>query len=262
MSEAGHPWRDEDDRDTAADLAAWHRQGFSDEQAGLFRRWRFTLAQAVAWRQAGVPDGVQAAQWVTAGVTPDSVDRWRAAGIDAGQAVHWHEIGYDLAAATDAIRRGLTPQTAFGQRPSPHFQRGPVASAMRSSRLPPGVRGDIIRRFLDAGVPPQIMHDYLAGDWTAEDALPWAKAGVESRDAIVWRALGLSAAEAGRLSRKGEHAVDTVRDWWQAGIPFGEVADWIGAGLTAQEAASQRARGITAEQAATLRALRDQDDDS
>jgi hypothetical protein len=247
----------------AGDAPDWAAQGFGAEQAEAFRRWRFTLDQAVAWRQAGVPDGLRAAQWTTAGVTPDTVNAWRAAGIDASQAVHWHELGFDLAAARDAVSRGLTPNAAFGQR------YGPVGGGMtarsvtfrgRGPGLLPG-RGDTLRRLREAGVALELIHGYLTGPWAAEDALPWAQAGIEAADAVLWRTLGVSPAEAARLTRKGACAADTVRDWWRAGIPFDEAADWIGAGLSAQEAVEQRARGITAEQAAALRALRDQDAD-
>jgi hypothetical protein len=257
---ADDPGRADDERGTRPDLAAWRSQGFDPEQARAFRRWRFTLEQAVAWRQAGVPDGLHAAQWVTAGATPATVGDWRAAGIDAGQAVHWHEMGFGLTAARDAVRKGLTPDSAFAQsRPA-----GPTG--MTSSRGFWSVRSgpqnmDAFRRLLQAGVPPQLIHGYATKNWDSDDALVWARAGIEASDALLWQALGLTAAEAARLERKGASPAQTVRDWWQAGIPFNEAADWIGAGLSAQEAADQRARGITAEQAAALRALRDQEED-
>jgi hypothetical protein len=254
----GQPGRD-DDRDPSARLAAWRSAGFTDEQARAFRRWRFSLAQAVAWRQAGVPDGLRAAQWMTAGATPATVGDWRTAGIDAAQAVHWHEIGYDLRAARDAVRHGLTPDTAFGQS----TRRGPAgtsASAL-SFAAGAGARGEVLRRLHHEGVPLELIPGYAARKWDVEDALPWARAGIEASDALLWRALGVTPAEAARLERKGTSAADTMRDWWRAGIPFDEVADWIGAGLTPGEAADQRAGGVTAEQAAALRALRDQEED-
>ncbi len=244
------PWRGEDDE---RGYGEWLAAGFSAEQARAFRRWRFTLEQAVAWRQAGVAEGLRAAQWVTAGATPESVNRWRAAGIDATQAVHWHEMGFDLQAAREAKQRGLTPDAAFAQR----FPAG-WAGAVGGGHAPSG-RAGLLRRLQQSGVPPQVMRGYLVANWKDDDALPWALAGVEAADATLWQALGLTAAEAGRLTRKGTTPVGIVRDWWRAGIPFDEVADWIGAGLSPQEAADQRARGITAEQAAALRALRDQE---
>jgi hypothetical protein len=241
----------------AQDTAAWRAEGFTDDEAAGFRRWRFSLAQATAWRRAGVLDGLRAAQWVTSGVTPETVNTWRAAGIDASQAVHWHEMGFGLAEAKDALRRGLTPDSAFAARHHGPFGSG-GAAVLRSA---PGAglgRGDVMRRLRQAGVGPDLIHGYLNGTWEVEEALVWAQAGVAAADAAVWQGLGLTAAEAGRLTRKGATAVETMRAWWQAGIPFDEVADWIGAGLSPQEAAGQRARGITAEQAAALRALRDE----
>jgi hypothetical protein len=254
VSEAGQAnrWRDDDGRE----VKAWVDGGFAAEQARVFRRSRFSVDEAVAWRNAGVPDGVRAAQCTTAGVTPESVNRWRAAGIDATQAVHWHEMGFDLQAAPDARQRGLTPEAAFAE----HHQ-AQAAVGYASPGLSGGDRADLMRRLLDAGVPTRVLHGYLAASWEPEDALPWAAAGLEAATAALWRMLGLTAQEAGRLVSKGADAVETVREWWRAGIPFDEVADWIGAGLCAQEAASQRAKGTTAEQAAALRALRDQEPD-
>jgi hypothetical protein len=246
-----------DDSGPADDGAAWSAAGFSGEQAKSFRRWRFTLAQAVEWRQAGVPDGLLAAQWTTAGATAATVGNWRAAGIDASEAVHWHEMGFDLQAARDAVRRGLTPDAAFAGRHRTSMGSGGGGFLARGSRG----QANALRRLHEAGVPPEIVRGYLTGSWDPEEALPWARAGVDAADAILWRTLGITPAEAGRLARKGVSAAETVRDWWRAGIPFDEVADWIGAGLSAAEAAEQRAHGITAEQAAALRALRDQDAD-
>lgn len=253
------PWRG---GEPPEDAAAWHAEGFTPDEARVFQRWRINLAEAVAWRQAGVPDGLRAAQWTTAGATPGTVSSWRAAGIDAAEAVHWHEMGYDLRSASDARRRGLTPDTAFAARHQAQagMRFSGAAAVIRGHGLGPG-QGDLARRLLEAGVPGQVLHSYLTRNWTTDDALPWAKAGLDAGDAQLWRLLGVTPAEAARLAAKGGNPAETVRDWWQAGIPFDEVADWIGAGLTPKEAAEQRAKGITAEQAAALRALRDQDPD-
>jgi hypothetical protein len=251
-----NPWRDDD----AANGQAWTDAGFTAEQARVFRRWRFAVHEAVAWRHAGVADGIRAAQWVTAGVTPESVNRWRAAGIDATQAVHWHEMGFDLQSAREALQRGQTPDSAFAQRRQSQWP-GPLSGARPGPPGPVGAHADLLRKMQGAGVPPQVLRGYLAANWDADEALPWALAGLDATDATMWRVLRLTAAEASRLARKGASPADTIRDWWRAGIPFDEVADWIGAGLSATEAADQRARGITAEQAAALRALRDQETD-
>jgi len=78
------------------ELRAWLASGFGREDAEVWRRWRFTLAQADAWRREGVGDGLLAAQWQTAGATPDTVRDWQAVDIDAPEAVRWHEFGFNL----------------------------------------------------------------------------------------------------------------------------------------------------------------------
>ena len=116
------------------------------------------------------------------------------------------------------------------------------------------------QKFIEAGVARPLLHSYLLRQWNDDEAVAWAKEGIDAPEAQLWKALSLRPTEAGRLARQGSSVVNTVREWWRAGIPVDEVADWIGAGLTPVEAADQRARGITAEQAATLRALRDEPD--
>jgi hypothetical protein len=110
--------------------------------------------------------------------------------------------------------------------------------------------------FSNAGVSPQVLGGYLHSKWLDDDALPWAKCGIQASDARAWKMIGLTAAEAGELHKKDVQPLEVLRDWWEAGIPFEEVADWLGAGLTPAEAVAQRASGVTVEQAAALRALR------
>src|SRR5260370_31241681 len=85
---------------------------------------------------------------------------------------------------------------------------------------------------VEAGVPPQLLHGYMARQWFDEEAVAWATEGIDAAEAPVWKALGLHPNEAGRLARQGATLAATVSDWWRAGIPIGEVADWIGAGPT------------------------------
>src|SRR5260370_951405 len=117
--------------------------------------------------------------------------------------------------------------------------------------------GGPVQAFVEAGVPLQGLHSYIARQEFGDEAVAWASEGIDGGEAPVWRALGFRPREGRRLVRNGTTLADTVRDWWHAAIPIGEVADWIGAGLTPEEAAGQRANGITAEHAAALRALRD-----
>lgn len=231
-------------RDEPSDPADWVAVGFTEQEATVWRRWRITLQTAVAWRRAGVQDGLRAAQWTIARVTPQTVGDWRAAGLDATDAVHCHEMGYDLAAARDLKRRGLSPEQAFTQG-----HRANLPAAMVG-------RGAAFGRFQAAGVPPRVLHTYLMANWIDDEALAWARQEVPAETARHWQELGLTPAEGGRLTQAGRTPAQVVREWWRAGIPYDELADWLGAGLTAEEAVEQRARGITVEQAAALRALR------
>jgi hypothetical protein len=250
----GHEDSDQRDRDADAmsrttweepsDPADWLAAGFTEREATIWRRWRIALATAEAWRRAGVQDGLRAAQWTTARVTPQTVGDWRAAGLDATDAVRCHELGYDLAAARELKRRGLTPEQAFTQG---HRANQPAAVVGR---------GVAFGRFHQAGVPPQVMHTYFMAHWIDDEAVAWARQHVPAEAARHWQELGLTPAEGGRLSKAGRTPAEVIREWWRAGIPYDEVADWLGAGLTAEEAVEQRARGVTVEQAAALRALR------
>jgi hypothetical protein len=241
------------------DLGHWLTAGFAAEEAEIWRRWRFSIAQARSWKSAGVDDGLQAAQWSTAAVAPDTVTAWRAAGIDAVEAVRWHEFGYGLELARSERQQGRGPDQTFALS---HPQTAVTRNIGRSSGglvLASGGRATGMRRFLESGVDHMIMRSYLQCQWTDESALAWATHGIDAGGAYTWHELGLTPSEAGRLVLQGRSAGEVVGEWWGAGIPFGEFADWLGAGLSAAEAAEQRARGITAEHAAALRALRQEE---
>jgi hypothetical protein len=238
------------DDEEPEDLAAWLVAGFEVPSAEVWRRWRFSIAQAKTWQSAGVHEGLHAAQWSTAGVQPATVEAWRAAGINAAEAVRWHEFGYGLEAARAERQKGNGPDAAFA---SSHVQTTASLNVVRSAR---GAFASPIRRLRDAGVEPRIMQSYMQHQWIDDDAVEWAKHGIEANDAYTWHELGLTAAEAGRFQVLGRTPGQVIAEWWTAGIPFQEAAEWIGAGLSADEAAEQRARGITAEHAASLRALR------
>jgi hypothetical protein len=240
------------------DLGVWLEAGFVQADAEIWRQWRFTLAEAAAWRREGVSDGLTAAQWQTAGASPETVGDWLGEGIDAAEAVRWHEFGYTLEAARTEKRKGIDPQQAFAQQ---HPQiRNVVTTRMSrpSGRFGMALPGGMLSKF-QSGVDPRVMHTYMQHQWFDQDALAWATQGVEAHDAYIWFELGLTPHEAGRLTMQGRDPGDAIREWWSAGIPFEELADWLGAGLTASEAVEQRSRGITVEQAAVLRALRQED---
>ena len=246
------------------ELARWLAAGFTGEAADVWRRWRFTIARAQSWAVAGVDEGLHAAQWSTAGVTPATVEQWRQAGIGPGEAVRWHEFGYELASARIQKASGRSPDEAFAQA---HQQQAAPPTARMATRnvVGRGLAGPLgglpgsLRGLQEAGVDPRLIRSYMQHQWMDETAVAWATQGIDAVDAYMWHDLGLTPAEAGRLELQGRTVGDVVREWWSAGIPFKEFADWIGAGLTAAEAVEQRARGITAEHAASLRALRQDD---
>jgi hypothetical protein len=249
----------EPDDSEPEELTAWIAAGFDEEAAEVWRRWRFTIPRAEAWIEAGVTGGLEAAQWMTAAVDPTSVPTWRDAGIEASEAVQWHEMGYDVDRARTEKAKGLGPTEAFAQSQG---QTGRASSSVARLQLSgPVLQGPMGARrgFLGTGVDPRIMHGYLQRQWADEQAMTWAKQGIEAPDAYTWHALGLTPVEAGRLALQGRMPGELIREWWSAGIPYDEVADWIGAGLTAPEAVDQRSKGITSEQAAALRALRQQE---
>jgi hypothetical protein len=204
--------------------------------------------EAVAWAKAGI-DGAEAPVWKALGLHPGEAGRLDRQGATLADTVRdWWRAGIPVGEVADWIGAGLTPEEAFRERSG----RG-VASPRVMPGRPGGGRA---QKFIEAGGPPQMSHGYMTRRGSDDEAVAWAKAGIDGAEAPVWKALGLHPGEAGRLDRNGATLADTVRDWWRAGIPVDEVADWIGAGLTPEEAAGQRAKGITAERAAALRALR------
>jgi hypothetical protein len=240
-------------------LEAWIAAGFEPSDAEIWRSWRFTIARAEAWIQQGVTEGLEAAQWMAAGVDPTTIQAWRDAGIDSSEAALWHEMGYDIDTASAEKAKGLGPVEAFTQAQAQSRSRSSsFGSSAWISRTPSVTGSQVMAGGLLRG-DPRVMHGYLQRQWLDEEAQRWAAMGIEAADAYTWHALGLTPGEAGRLAIQGRGPGDVIREWWAAGIPFAEVADWIGAGLSSQEAVEQRSQGITSEQAATLRALRQQE---
>jgi hypothetical protein len=183
---------DEPDDREPEELAVWVAAGFTAGTAEVWRRWRFTIARARTWVAAGVDEGLEAAQWATAGVTPGTVEEWRQAGIGPGEAVRWHEFGFGLAAARDEKGRGNGPDAAFA-RAHPQTQHGPMA---RVRGLAGSRSGNPLRGLHEAGVDPRLIRSYMEHQWMDESAVAWATQGIDAVDAYMWHGLGLTAAEA------------------------------------------------------------------
>ena len=251
-------------------MGVWLDTGFVREEAETWRRWRFTIAKAQAWREQGIEEGIEAAQWQTAGASPETVGDWQALGIGSNEAVRWHEYGFSLDQARVHKRHGRGPADALRLiNPPTHNVVQAAGGGSSVAIFRSGSRGAMVaggggiggplQRFHQSGADPRLIHGYLQCGWIDDDAVEWARHGVEAADAYLWFELGLKPPEAGRLVLEGRGPADVVREWWSSGIPFEEAADWIGAGLSAPEAIEQRANGITAEHAASLRALRLED---
>lgn len=238
------------------DLTAWLAAGMRRVEALAWRRWNFTLDEAKRWRAAGVTEALTAAQWQVAAVDPDTVGDWFAARITVGEAIRWHEFGFTLEQAKEHLRNGRNPEDAYNKRQGVTPGAVPGLGVIRRAVATPFLGMGGLQAFLQANVQHSVMGGYVQLQWTDEDAIAWAKQGIQAWDARLWHEIGLTPAEAAELDRAKVKPLDVMRDWWRAGIPFDEVADWLGAGLSPQEAAAQRESGVTVEQAAALRALR------
>lgn len=235
------------------DLGAWLAAGMRRTEALAWRKWNFDLAEAKQWRAVGVQEALIAAQWQVAGVVPGAVADWIKARITVGEAIRWHEFGFNLDQAREHTKAGRTPDDAYNQG----NRSTPLAKYMpRTFAAAAGAPVERIQKFLNSGVPHNVMSSYLQLQWTDEQAISWAKNGIQAWDAKLWLTIGLVADEAADLLKDNKKPADVIKEWWRAGIPYDEVADWIGAGLTSEEAVAQRESGVTVEQAAALRALR------
>jgi hypothetical protein len=247
-------FNDPDDRNRPPeDLTAWLAAGLRRVDAQAWRRWNFTLAEAKRWRAAGVGEALTAAQWQVAGADPDTVGAWLDARITVGEAIRWHEFGFDLKQAREYTKNGRTPDDAYNQR---FAARPATPPAAMSGTLGATIAGSRVGAFVKAGVPHNVMAGYLQIQWVDAEAVAWSRQGIQMWDARMWQTIGLTPVEAAELEKAKTKPTDVIRDWWRAGIPYDEVADWLGAGLTPEEAVSQRESGVTVEQAAALRALR------
>lgn len=251
-----------DDFDPKPYLAA----GVPADELHTWWKWRLSAEQAKAWRAAGVLEPLDAAQWVTAKVTPEAVGAWLGADITAGEAITWHEYGFGLDEAVGYRRQGYTADQAFDvsrgrtpKGPDDEVAPGDALSGLMSYQS--GGAHDETQRFISraGGSDGMVMYSYINENWLDDEAIAWARQNIDASTARTWQDLGLRPAEAGRFTRRDLTPMAVAKAWWQAGIPFEETASWIGAGLTPAEAIEQRANGVTAEQAETLRTLRDEE---
>ena len=237
------------------DAEAWEALGISPEAGLTWWKYRIDPGDALRWQRAGVAEPLDAVRWKIAAVGPQTVREWVYAEIDAREAVAWTELGFTVDQARKHKRAGRSPVQAYGRA-----RRVSVAtsSASTAHAQPRRGGGPHPRRFIQTigNRDPRVMHSYMQRQWFDDEAVAWATHDIEAADALAWKELGVTPAEARRQQAEGRSAMQVAKAWWQSGIPFDEVADWIGAGLTPKEAAEQRANGVTVERAAVLRSLR------
>jgi hypothetical protein len=244
------------------DPERWRELGFSPDRGLIWWRHRIEPEDALRWQRAEVTEPIDAVRWKIAGIGPETVREWVYATIDAREAVAWTELGFNVAEARKHKRAGRTAVQAYGRahrvRMAP--ANPPTAQVHLTGASPTGsIRGaSNPRRFMETvrGRDPRVMHSYMQRQWFDDEAIAWARHGIEAADALAWKELGLTPVEAERYQSREMSPMQAAKAWWQAGIPFDEVADWIGAGLSPEEAVQQRAKGVTAERAAVLRSLR------
>lgn len=233
-------------------LHEWHERGFRIGDARIWIAEGFQITDADRWRTVGVYRPEAAREWRTAGATPYTVDRLLRAGMTPRDAVRWREFGVPAEQAADRHLAGETPgpqgvlsRLRRRRRPRPD-----------SDKLTPEQHATM-RALLGAGITAETARGYLDGGWAGAEAETWARRGIAPADALIFRALGLSAAESTRLLGAGHDAIAVMTQWWRAGVPIDEVAAWSAAGFTAAEAAGRRAAGADLERAKILRALSD-----
>ena len=225
------PDRPEPDDWRSFDARPWETVGISKQAALAWSARRFQPAEARHWQQAGVSEPAEAVSWKTAGVGPDRVREWLFVKIDAREAAAWIELGFTVAEARKHKRAGRTPVQAYGRQ-----RRAHLPGAAAGAQLLPGAPHHRVdpRHFMEAvrRRDPSVANTYMQRQWFDDDALAWALHGIEASEALAWKELGLTPVEAEQQQSKGMNAIQTVKAWWRAGIPFDEVADWIGAGLS------------------------------
>jgi hypothetical protein len=246
----------------------WWRSGFTLAEA-LGWRARFGVEEAARWRAAGIRNQAEARSWQIAGVCVGEVGGWREAGIGFAEASAWREFGYELGEARRLRSEGKGPSESFRGRV--RLMRGSPAAGQAGaggSWVPyaslsgrrPGAGSHPAQRFFEklqgSRGGPQLLHGYVRQQWLDDEAVAWAREGIEAANALLWKEFGVAPADAAVAEKDGRTAAATIRAWWEAGIPPDEVRAWLGAGFTPEEAAAQRARGVDVERAAVLRALR------
>lgn len=181
-------------------------------------------------------------EWTARGFTVADARRWIDAGFRLESAERWRDSGvYRPGPALERRAAGLTASTV---RP---MQRHLAPRRLRGFLRPRGGlalsdhEAETLNALRSAGVPAATARAYLDAGWQDNAGVPWALAGINPAQALVYQSLGFTPSESATLNSQGHEALTLMREWWAAGIPRAEVAAWVGAGFTPQQAAVLRA---------------------
>jgi hypothetical protein len=96
-------------------VEGWLGSGFTLEEMDELLRHKIFLAEAVAWRRAGVATDV-ASEWGRYRLTPRDLEAWSAQGFRANAAYTCKSLGLTPAEAVVAYERGEHPAQAAARR--------------------------------------------------------------------------------------------------------------------------------------------------
>lgn len=211
---------------------------------------RRILAQATAWREAGVDLGAAAA-WIRGRLSPAEARGWTEAGFTADEAVAWAnkdrsrgpfgsapeeartwtELGAGPEQALEARRRGLRPEhvpawTAVGFSLEEALAARPAPPERAAAYREAGVPAAEIGAWLHLGRPEQVAAARAAGldadaargwrqrSFTLDAAAAWRAAGLDLEAATAWRAAGATDPAAAAAAAAGGLTPD---DWARGG---------------------------------------------
>ena len=126
--------------------------GLQAENAEVWRRWRFTIAQAEAWKAVGVDEGLHAAQWSTAGVVAGTVAGVAGRGDRGAGGGPVARVRFRVGGGAGGEGKGLGPARAYAKS---HWARregslGEVDGPLFAMQVLPG---SPLPRCVDVGFP-------------------------------------------------------------------------------------------------------------
>lgn len=86
---------------------AWEDAGFDAISAGYWRAFEFGVNEAYEWIGRGISDPILAAEWHTAGFTPESALPWMDVLFTPLLAIQWNNANYDPRTAAVLVNKGF-----------------------------------------------------------------------------------------------------------------------------------------------------------